>query len=99
MAAQVSLGSHPHHRPHACSPQMAPAMVPKVQIGKPSRMARKVKRSSVSSHGSRAAIAEPFNHDFARALRSLTRYSAAKTKLETEMPVHAILRGTVTFMP
>src|SRR2546428_12863428 len=97
MAAQVSLGSHPHHRPHACSPQMAPAVVPEVQIGKPSRMARKVKRSSVASDGSRAAIAEPFNHDFALALRSLTRCSAAKTKLETRMPDDALMPVTCIF--
>src|ERR1700737_4071367 len=54
-------------------PQMAPAMVPKVQMGNPSRMARKVNRSSVSSEGRRAAIAEPCNHDFTLTLRFLTR--------------------------
>src|SRR2546421_3972215 len=97
IAAHVSLGSQPHQRPQACSPQMAPAMVPKVQIGKPSRMARKVNRSRVSSDGSRAAIAEPFNHDLALALRSLTRYSAAKTKLETRMPDDAIMLVTWIF--
>src|SRR6202011_3072319 len=91
MAAQVSFGSQPHQRPQACSPQMAPAMVPNVQMGKPSKMARKVKRSSVSSEGRRAAIAEPFNHDFTLVLRSLTRYSAAKTKLQIRMPEEAIM--------
>src|SRR5258708_3620855 len=97
MGARVALGSQPHQRPHACSPQMAPAMVPKVQIGKPSRMARKVNRSSVSSEGRRAAIAEPFNHDFTLALRSLTRESAAKTKLETRKPDDAIMLLTWIF--
>src|SRR5437868_7156505 len=97
MAAQVSFGSHPHQRPQACSPQMAPAIVPKVQIGKPSRMARKVSRSSVSRLGSRAAIALPLSHDLTLTLRSLIKYSAAKTKLETRMPEDAIMLVTWIF--
>src|SRR5438876_4561398 len=94
IAAHVSFGSQPHQRPQACSPQMAPAMVPKVQIGKPNRMARKVKRSRVSSEGSRIAIAEPCNQDFTLALRSLTRERAANTKLETRMHEEAIMPDT-----
>src|SRR5947208_16412217 len=94
MAAHVSFGSHPHQRPQACSPQMAPAMVPKVQIGKPSRMARKVRRSRVSSDGSRAAIADPCNHDLTFALRSFNRYRPPKTKVDTGIPDDAIMLGT-----
>src|SRR2546421_12374785 len=94
IAAHVSFGSQPHQRPQACSPQMAPAMVPKVQMGKPSRVARKVSRSSVSSEGSRAAIADPCNHDLTYALRSFSRYSPAKTKLDTRIPDDAIMLVT-----
>src|ERR1700674_670273 len=97
IAAQVSFGSHPHQRPQACSPQTAPAMVPKVQIGKPSRMARKLTRSRVWSDGSRAAMPEPFNQDLTLALRALTRYNEAKTKLETRMPEDAIMLDTWIF--
>ena len=76
---------------------MAPAIVPKVQMGKPSRMARKVRRSSVSSDGSRAAIAEPFNHDLIFVLRSFSRYRPAKTKLDTRIPDDAIMLVTWIF--
>src|SRR5919108_1958087 len=94
MAAHVSFGSQPHQRPQACSPQTAPAMVPKVQIGKPSRMARKVSRSSVSSDGNRAAMAEPFSQERGLKLRSFRRYSPANTKLETRIPDEAIMLVT-----
>ena len=33
MKAQVSVGSQPQYRPQAWSAQIAPAMMPKVQIG------------------------------------------------------------------
>ena len=33
MNAQVSVGSQPQYRPHAWSAQIAPAMMPNVQIG------------------------------------------------------------------
>src|SRR2546430_16569210 len=97
MAPQFSFGSHPNQRPQACSPKMAPAMVPKVQMGKPSRMARNVRRSRVSSDGSRAAIADPCNHDLTLALRSFSRYRPAKTKLDTRIPEDAIMLVTWIF--
>jgi len=54
-------------------------------------MARNVNRSSVSSDGSLAAIAESCSQDRALPLRSLSRYIPAKTKLETRMPEEAIM--------
>src|SRR5437773_10103040 len=94
MATHGSFGSHPHQRRQACSSPTAPARVPKVQVGKPRRMARKVRRSRVPSDGSRAAIADPCNHDLAFALRSFNRYRPAKTKLDTRIPDDAIMLVT-----
>src|ERR1700730_17309820 len=53
-AAMISLGSLPHHRPQACSPQTAPIMTPKVHSGNPIRTIRKASLSSVSGSGSQA---------------------------------------------
>ena len=40
MKDHVSFGSQPQYRPHADCAQMAPAITPNVQIGKPSEMMR-----------------------------------------------------------
>src|ERR1700694_788071 len=53
-AAIISLGSLPHQRPQACSPQTAPIMTPKVHKGNPIRTIRKASLSSVSGSGSQA---------------------------------------------
>src|SRR5690625_5116242 len=48
---QVSLGSHPHGRPHACSAQIAPAMTVKVQVTKPTPTIRYAHTSSLAATG------------------------------------------------
>src|SRR5439155_24716823 len=96
-AAHVSFRSHHHHRPQSRSLQIARDIVTKIQMGERSRMARKVRRSSVSSEGSRAAIAEPFNHDLIFVLRSFSRYRPAQTKLDTRIPDDAIMLVTWIF--
>ena len=40
MKAQVSTGSQPQYRPQAWSAQIAPQMMPNVQIGKPNTTVR-----------------------------------------------------------
>src|SRR5258708_38624162 len=53
-AAMISLGSLPHHRPQACSPQTAPIITPKVHNGNPIRTILKASLSRVSGSGSQA---------------------------------------------
>src|SRR5258708_17185181 len=50
----LSLGSLPHHRPQACSPQTAPIITPKVHNGNPIKTILKASLSRVSGSGSQA---------------------------------------------
>src|SRR4051794_16120379 len=54
MKDQTSFGSQFQYRPQADSAQMAPAMTPKVQIGKAKAWTRKVTRSRTSAWGRRS---------------------------------------------
>src|SRR5699024_5109510 len=59
----TSLGSQPQNLPHASSAQMAPAMTPKVQIGKAKRIMRWEIRSSSSGLGRLPATPATFSPD------------------------------------
>src|ERR1700733_7473055 len=96
MNDQVSLGSQPQYRPHAWSAQMAPAMTPNVQIGKPKTTARYVSLSSCDADGTRSssALGSALPAATRFRYRSVTRYMMPSTAATKKMPVARVIAVT-----
>src|SRR5215472_2338154 len=97
MKDHVSFGSQPQYLPHAWSAQIAPAMTPKVQTGKPNKMLRYDNRSRTTGPGKYRRT--PLDGDGRpaarrRSLRSARRYNVVTTAPKMNRPIAMIIAVT-----